>query len=366
MHLAPNQISVSKLSDLKKVLATYKYPKSSVYTANVLPQPSMFSSVDEEYNRMRRRQVGPAFTQTGLSKVEKIVMDYGIIALKEKMESILESGENSFNYYYDFQGLTADVISKLSFGRSFGVLKHSNTKFLNYTNSLLLLGGLGMAFPFLKKIPFVLRRLHKDRDTYVKFVKESINQRRETLESDKEATLDILQMYLNSVNTTNKKPLSDEELVSECLIMLTAGTDTTSVTMTMLMHMYTLYPDVYNKVVEEVRSTFTDRSELITFSMTKEKLPYLIATVYECMRLSPIAAGTFFRDSSSEGIELSGIKVPKNIQMGMFIEGANKDETVWKSPDSFMPERFLGPVGESLKKEIVTFSHGVRICPGRK
>ncbi|OMJ26941.1 Cytochrome P450 3A24 [Smittium culicis] len=172
-------------------------------------------------------------------------------------------------------------------------------------------------------------------------------------------------MYLNSVNFTNNKKLSEDELISESLIMLIAGTDTTSVTMTMLMHLYTLYPDVYKKSVEEVRSYFPDRSKLIKFAEAKEKLTYVLATIYECMRLVPIAAGLFFRDSSSEGIELSGFKIPKGTQMGMFIEGGNKDITIWKSPESFIPERFLGPEGEALKKEIVSFSHGVRICIGR-
>ncbi|OMJ11248.1 Cytochrome P450 2U1, partial [Smittium culicis] len=34
-------------------------------------------------------------------------------------------------------------------------------------------------------------------------------------------------------------------------------------------------------------------------------------------------------------------------------------------PRTFNPDRFLGPEGEKLKKEIVAFSTGVRICPGR-
>ncbi|OMJ19112.1 Cytochrome P450 71B12 [Smittium culicis] len=173
-------------------------------------------------------------------------------------------------------------------------------------------------------------------------------------------------MYLNSVNFTNDKKLTEDEIVAESSVMLLAGTDTTSVTMTMLLHMYTLYPGVYKQAVEEVRSYFPDRSKLIKLAEAKEKLSYVLATFYECMRLAPIVGGHTYRDSSSAGVELSGFNIPKDIQMGLFIEGANKDTTLWKSPESFLPERFLGTEGQALKKEIVTFSHGVRICIGRK
>ncbi|OLY82633.1 Cytochrome [Smittium mucronatum] len=176
---------------------------------------------------------------------------------------------------------------------------------------------------------------------------------------------DILQMYLNSQDFKTHNKLSEKELISESLIMLMAGTDTTSVTMTMLIHMYMLYPKVYERVVCEVRAAFPDTSKQIRYSEAKSKLPYLLATVYECMRIAPIAAGLFFRDSTSGGITLSNKHIPENVEMGMFIEGANKDPTVWENPISFDPERFMGPKGDILKREIVTFSHGVRICPGR-
>ena len=42
---------------------------------------------------------------------------------------------------------------------------------------------------------------------------------------------------------------------------------------------------------------------------------------------------------------------------------------VWEAPDKFIPERFFTKgttdIDEELKKQVIPFSTGVRICPGR-
>ncbi|OMJ08221.1 Cytochrome P450 3A24 [Smittium culicis] len=172
-------------------------------------------------------------------------------------------------------------------------------------------------------------------------------------------------MYLNSINTTNNKKLSGEELISETLVMLIGGTDTTSLTMTHLLHTYMLYPIIYKRVTDEVRSNFPDKSKVIRHQEAKEKLSYLVSTIYETLRFMPVSAGVLSRDNNINDLELSGIPIPKGTKIDIFIEGTNKNPDFWKSPDSFYPDRFMGPEGENLRKEVATFSHGVRICPGR-
>ncbi|OMJ28215.1 Cytochrome P450 3A9 [Smittium culicis] len=269
---APKQISVANPRDFKKITSTYKFPKSGAYDDLAVSQQNIFSTNSEDFNRMRRRQIGPAFTQTGLDQVEDIVLQY----------------------------------------------------------------------------------------------EESICIRKQEFEqNDIHGIPDILQMYLNSINTTNNKKLSREELVSETLVMLIGGTGSTSLTMTHLLHLYTLYPDIYKRVTDEVRSKFPDRSKIIKYQEAKENLPFLTSTIYESLRLMPVVAGLLSRENNFENLELSGIKIPKGTVINLYIEGANKNPDFWESPDSFNPDRFMGSKGETLRKEVATFSHGVRICPGR-
>ncbi|OMJ19222.1 Cytochrome P450 3A28 [Smittium culicis] len=280
---------------------------------------------------------------------------------------MIESGETKFNYWTMFQRTTADVISKICFGRSFETLKDDNSPFIECFRSTLILASVTSAVPAIIHVPVLLDNLKKNTKIMFDFVHESIEIRKKSIIMDKsnEGIMDVLQMFLNSNNPDGKK-LSEKEVFSETFLMLTAGTDATAMTLTSVLHMLTLYPQVYNKVVEEVRNSFPDREKIIKFNEAKEKLPYLTAVVYESMRLIPIAGGLVFRQSSNEGIEISGLKIPKNTKMGLFLEGANRDPKLYENPLSFMPERYLGPNGDALKKETFSFSHGVRICPGRK
>ncbi|OMJ26624.1 Cytochrome P450 2J2 [Smittium culicis] len=147
--------------------------------------------------------------------------------------------------------------------------------------------------------------------------------------------------------------------------MVIAGVDTTSITMTWLLTFYLLYPEVYNKVRDEIRSNFPDKNTKITIQSSREKLPYFIATVYETLRLKGSVGSALMRDIPVDRTEICGYEIPKNVLIGMSIPGSNNDPEIWDTPDIFNPDRFLGPEGEHLKKEITAFSTGVRICPGK-
>ncbi|OMJ24568.1 Vitamin D 25-hydroxylase, partial [Smittium culicis] len=172
-------------------------------------------------------------------------------------------------------------------------------------------------------------------------------------------------MYLTAINTSNNKPLSEDELISEMVTMVIAGVDTTSITMTWLTVYYMLYPHIYKKVVDEIRTNFPDKDRKITQHDAKEKLPYFIATVYETLRVVGSVGGSLFREAPKDGVEILGYNIPQGNEFGMFLPGTHNDTDVWDDPKTFNPDRFLGPEGEKLKKEIVAFSTGVRICPGR-
>ncbi|OLY79478.1 Cytochrome [Smittium mucronatum] len=172
-------------------------------------------------------------------------------------------------------------------------------------------------------------------------------------------------MYLTAINSSNKKPLSNDELISEMVIMIIAGVDSTSITMTWLVTYYMLYPKVYKRVLNEVRTNFPEKDHKITYKEAREKLPYFVATVYEILRIKGSVGGGLNRDVPEEGVNLSGYYIPHGSELTMFIAGAHEDTQIWGRNLSFNPDRFMGSEGEKLKKEIFAFSYGIRICPGR-
>ncbi|OLY79597.1 Versicolorin B desaturase [Smittium mucronatum] len=358
VRIGPNWVSDSSASDFKKVTASYKFRKSSIYDGFANVHESIFSTRNEEFNRMRRRQVGPAFSNLGLNSVEDIIENICIHTLTNKLNEIIDSGNGSaqFNYFKYFQNVTADVIGELAFGKSFQAIENDGHQITDWVNTSMKNFAISI-IPGLTTEEFKLK----------KYCLDAINKRKDLIKNGKFSNdrIDILQMYLITENSTNKNPLSNDELIAEMVTMVIAGVDTTSITMTWLVTYYMLYPEIHNRVVAEIRINFPDINKKITYKEAREKLPYFVATVYETLRVRGSVGAALSREVPIEGINLSGYEIPKGTEIFMFIAGAHEDNQIWGNKLSFDPERFMGPEGEKFKKEILAFSSGIRICPGR-
>ncbi|OLY79477.1 Benzoate 4-monooxygenase [Smittium mucronatum] len=350
-------------------MASYKFRKSSNYEGFGGSHQNIFSTRSEDFNRMRRRQLGPSFSQTGLDSVESIVEAICVDTFIKKMNELVQNGNGSaqINYFKYFQDVTADVIGELAFGERFHAIEKNGHPVTSWVNESMKRSSKTSMFPLLKALMPYIPALDTVVPELKRFCLQAINNRRALINSGKfdKDRIDILQMLLVSVNTSNKKPLSDDELIAEMVTMVIAGVDTTSITMTWLVTYYMLYPKVYKRVADEIRSNFPDKDYKITDKEAREKLPYFVATVYETLRIKGSVGGALARDVPKDGVELSNYYIPQGVEVCMFIAGAHQDPQVWGNDLSFNPDRFIGPNGENLKKEVLAFSAGVRICPGR-
>lgn len=95
------------------------------------------------------------------------------------------------------------------------------------------------------------------------------------------------------------------------------------------------------------------------------RLPYLQAVIKETFRLHPAVPFLIPRKVDSD-VKLSGFTVPKKAQVLINVWAIGRDPDVWKNPNSFEPERFMGShidlKGHDF--ELIPFGAGRRICPG--
>ncbi|PWA01157.1 hypothetical protein BB558_002732 [Smittium angustum] len=368
-RVAPGEVSVADTFSIKKMLSSFRYKKSKKYGVAKVFHESIFSTSDETFNKMRRRQVAPAYSHAGLDTVEDVIMENGIISLKKYLDSEIEKGNgvSTISYINAFQNLTSDVIGSLTFGKSFNAMGNNGHPLVAAVDKGRMLTVVNLVFPIVSDILGVFPSAKKAKSMIIDYSVNAMDERKLAIEkgSYKTEKTDILQIYMDAVNTTNGKKLSKEELIDELIVTLIGGTDTTSMTMTWLLHVYLLYPQIYKKVCDEVLEQFPDRSKPIRYHEARQKLPYLVASVYECMRLRAVSGSVFFRETPAEGVELCGYNIPKGVDVALFFEGAHHDPKMWENPQSFNPDRFMGPEGEKMKKEVLVFSMGVRICPGK-
>ncbi|OMJ09367.1 putative sterigmatocystin biosynthesis [Smittium culicis] len=369
VRAGPRTLSCSSSKEFKQVMSTYRYKKSTIYEGFANVHPNIFSTRDETLNKTRRRQVGPAVSQKGLNVIESLVSSVCIDSAGTKLEQLTQEGSGSaeINYFNFFQNITTDVVGELGFGIKIGAVQNEGHPISGWINATVKNSMRFNSFPLLKKFQRIMPGLSNNETNLKNLCMGQIKQRQELIKNNSldPNTYDVLQIYVTATNPSTNKPLTNDELLTEIVAVSVVGIHTTSITMTWMMAYLMAYPEVYRKLVQEIRTTFPDRSKKISISEAKEKLPYLVATIHEVLRVVGSHGNNLFRDIPKEGLEIHGFNVPYKSEIGMFLPGANLDSSVWEDPKTFNPDRFLGADGDKLKKEVLAFSTGVRMCPGK-
>ncbi|KAL4966778.1 cytochrome P450 [Aspergillus stella-maris] len=153
---------------------------------------------------------------------------------------------------------------------------------------------------------------------------------------------------------------SQQRLQDEALILLGAGTETTSNTLTMALFHLLSQPEKLAKLREELNQAGDLSLPAI------DKLPYLIGVVFEALRLSHGILMRLPRVAPTEVIKYQGYAIPMNTPVSMSNYFVHMDPTIFPSPETFLPERWLLPEEDRvrLSKYLVAFSKGTRACVG--
>ncbi|KAJ1963898.1 hypothetical protein GGI12_001773 [Dipsacomyces acuminosporus] len=370
----PNAVVISNPDDIRTVLATHKFLKTDFYkTIDLLGEQVIVSARDPQIAGIRRRQIGPYFTHLYLAKMEGDILEHGYLSIKQRWDKMLKASSNGqieVNYHRVFHYATFDIIGKLVFGKDFGAIKNDNTIVEEWRSKSLAYFGMRAFFPIFKYPPFslLLKPLERVYNDFVSHGAKSIEERKALLASlerigrlDKKPH-DLLQGFISTEDPESKIKMSQNEAHAETLDMLIAGSDTTSNTLLWTVHLLMLHPACFKKAVEEVRSAF-DKDHVITYDEARAQLPYLEACIYESMRHTPVSGGLIPRLVPKEGVALSGHYIPGGTEVNINIAGASYNKKHWKNPYQYDPTRFLD--NEQAKKSLLTFSSGVRACPGK-
>jgi coumaroylquinate(coumaroylshikimate) 3'-monooxygenase len=145
--------------------------------------------------------------------------------------------------------------------------------------------------------------------------------------------------------------------------MITAGTDTTVITVEWAMGELVKNPRVQEKVQEELdRVVGRDR---VMSETDFPNLPYLNAVVKESLRLHP-PTPLMLPHKASAAVKIAGYDIPKGASVTVNAWALARDPKVWDSPLEFRPERF---VDENIDIKgcdyrVLPFGAGRRVCPG--
>ncbi|KDQ58237.1 hypothetical protein JAAARDRAFT_686209 [Jaapia argillacea MUCL 33604] len=145
-------------------------------------------------------------------------------------------------------------------------------------------------------------------------------------------------------------------------VLYAAGSDTTVMAIKSFLLGMLLYPDVQEKVHQEIDKVVgSDR--LPTWS-DMDSLPYFQNCILESMRWKPNAPvgipHALQRDDVYEGMFL-----PKDAVVMANVWGIFHDEKMYPDPSRFWPERWDGRFPDAISPRAFGFGYSRRICPGR-
>ncbi|KAL6979625.1 hypothetical protein U1Q18_021280 [Sarracenia purpurea var. burkii] len=148
------------------------------------------------------------------------------------------------------------------------------------------------------------------------------------------------------------------------LELITAGTETTTLTIEWIMAELIRNPQPMAKLHQELARKIHLKSPT---ESDLPHLPYLQACVKETFRLHP-PAPFLLPHRAHSSCTVMNYAVPKDAQVLVNVWAIGRDATVWEDddPQGFKPERFLGCDRDYKGNdfELLPFSAGRRICPG--
>ncbi|KAJ0024370.1 hypothetical protein Pint_08691 [Pistacia integerrima] len=148
---------------------------------------------------------------------------------------------------------------------------------------------------------------------------------------------------------------------TKTLVLLIAGTDTTTNTMEWTFSLLLNHPEILKKAQTEIdnrvgHGRVLDETDLV-------HLPFLRNIINESLRMYPVAP-LLVPHESSDDCKVGGFHVPRGTMLMVNMWAIQNDPKIWVDPRKFKPERFEGVKGGRDGFRSMPFGSGRRGCPG--
>ncbi|PKA66519.1 Cytochrome P450 77A3 [Apostasia shenzhenica] len=156
--------------------------------------------------------------------------------------------------------------------------------------------------------------------------------------------------------------LGEEEMVTLCSEVMSAGTDTSATAIEWAMLHLVLdqkaQAKVYEEIAEKIGGTSEKKKKITEEDV--EGMGYLAAVVKETLRRHPPSHFVLSHAATMEA-ELGGYRVPAAAYVEFYTAWVTEDPAAWPEPEEWRPERFMEG-GEGWATD-VTGTKGVRMMP---
>ncbi|XP_060128347.1 cytochrome P450 2K6-like [Zootoca vivipara] len=261
----------------------------------------------------------------------------------------------------------ANIIASILINKRFEYEDSTFRQFLELFNENVRLFGspsimLYNIFPALGSLLGARKTILHNRDEIHAFVKATFIQHLKDLdENDQRSFIDSFLLRQQEEKDKPNGCFHNENLKATVGNLFAAGMATTSTTLCWGLLLMMKYPEIQNKVQEEIAKFLGSSQPRIEH---RTKMPYTDAVVHEIQRFADIVPANL-PHATTVDVTLKGYFIPKGTHILPLLTSVLHDESQWEKPYQFYPEHFLDSEGKFIKRHaFLPFSAGRRACLG--
>ncbi|KAH6855941.1 cytochrome P450 11B2 [Chaetomium sp. MPI-CAGE-AT-0009] len=372
-RIAPNWVVVSSPFETRRIWSIRSGYRRAGWYAGFRFDPnseSIITMVDNKAHLRLRSRLLPAYQARGITDQEA-VLDGEVAKFVRLLERTAGEKGGVFEMGRGFSYFTQDSISAVAFGSSFGYLEKGEDWFgaiaalegtlLPCAIMALLPGLLAVVTSPLCK-PLMPRKTDKGGVGRLLGV---IDERVSARYGEKRVRkMDVLQLLVDS-------GLSKEEVESEALVHLLAGTDTTATALRHTVFFLSTCPKAYRKLQDEIDAAVGRVTRPVIADAECTELRFLQACIQESLRCWPPLSGLQAKVSDVDDV-ICGVQVPAGTHIAFGWFEIMRDKGVFgDNAEVYNPMRWLEADPEHLKEMEATqglaFAAGSRWeCLGKR
>ncbi|KAK1523968.1 benzoate 4-monooxygenase cytochrome P450 [Colletotrichum costaricense] len=375
VRVGPNEVSFASLEAETAIYAKQEDGRFSkdgtfltLFSDLVLNAPTLITIPDPALHRKLHKVIQQAFTPQALARQEPIQKLHIDMAMSE-FEELAKSG-GTVDIADTLETMFWEIIGDLAFGEplmsgkrptyeSLKQLGKSTMPMVEALSFFLALPGvasvLGIARSLITALPFPSQ--------LSKLVPSS--KLRDCAERQ-----DGREDFLTAIMGSEKQDLTldPDAFFSNAMGLTLAGYQTTATTLSATFYHILRYPEAYNRVCFEIRSTFASDEEITGARLGR--LPFLNACIRETLRLLPPANGKTAQ-RTAPSCTIDGVHIPAGTTVSADLYTIQRSPEYFADPANFRPERWLdGAEDTEFKGDNRTayrpFLIGSRACIGRE
>ncbi|KAJ7234768.1 cytochrome P450 oxidoreductase [Mycena haematopus] len=377
VRIARNEVSICDPIAINQIYR-FKSPleKTRFYESlRGMYAPTLISTVDNKRHAEMRRAESHTYATKLFADFERKI-DASCNDLVEHLDKCIDAGKGTVDLGQVLQMFAIDAVGELALGQSFGLCasgKDTHNWLPMLVQSLEIACLIGTQPIVASIIRPMSQILPKPKNT--KILIEIINGRTDsrfkeyTQQDTSSGHEDMFRMLVAAENPDGSK-YSLEQVRAAVGLILSAGSDTTAITMRAMVRFIVGNTEIYSKVEKEIDDAVNCGE--IQFPLSNkdaEKLPYFQACLKETLRLHPPVPWTLPRRVGAGGMYIAGRFFAEGTEVSMSPFVVHRQPEAYGDDAAvFRPERWLEVDPEQRKMmehNNIAFGSGPRVCVGK-